>query len=199
MYNIPGRKVLAWVLVERLVELAQHFLKDGPHRGVVDPVRVHVHIFEALEHLEEQPCLVELADRVVEIEPLQHLAHVRAEAGNIVSEIRREMRRVCEELLEVVPGRVVEGEPRDLPKLRVKVLELLASQLCLLTENLLLGIGQHAVQTPQDRERKDHVLVLAALEGVADQVRNTPKKADDLAMIHRLCSPSSPMMATLSM
>src|SRR6266850_7578958 len=184
MYNIPGRKVLAWVLVERLVELAQQFLKDGPHRGVIDPVRVHVHVFEALKHLEQQPCLVELADRVVEIEPLQHLAHVRAEASNVVSKVRREMGRVCEELLEVVPGRVVEGESRDLPKLRIKVLELLASQLCLLTEHSLLGISQHAVQTSQDRERKDHVLVLAALEGVADQVRDTPKKADDFAMAH---------------
>ena len=33
-------------------------------------------------------------------------------------------------------------------------------------------------------ERQDHVRVLASFEGVADQVRNAPDEADDLAVDH---------------
>lgn len=51
-------------------------------------------------------------------------------------------------------------------------------------ENALLGVGQHAVETAQYRQRQDDVLLLAELKGVADQVRDTPEEADDLAVIH---------------
>jgi len=94
------------------------------------------------------------------------------------------VRGVRQQLLEVVAGGVVEGETRDLPELRVEVLELLAPQLGLLAEHLLLGTGEHAVEAAQDRERQDHVLVLAALEGIADEVRNAPQEAHDFAMVH---------------
>jgi hypothetical protein len=39
------------------------------------------------------------------------------------------------------------------------------------------GAGEHAVQAAQDRERQDDVLVLAAPEGVADQIRDTPEES----------------------
>jgi hypothetical protein len=94
------------------------------------------------------------------------------------------VRRVGEQLLEVVARRVVEREARDLAELRVEVLELLAPQLGLLAQHLLLGRGQHAVEAPQDCEREEDVLVLSALEGVADEIRDTPQKADDLVMVH---------------
>ena len=38
-----------------------------------------------LEHLEKKPRFVEFADGVVEVELLQHLAHVRTEAGDVVT------------------------------------------------------------------------------------------------------------------
>ena len=56
------------------------------------------------------------------------------------------MWRVGQELREVVAGSVVEGEARDLPPLRVEVLELLASQLGLLAEHFLLCVGEQAVE-----------------------------------------------------
>ena len=43
-------------------------------------------------------------------------------------------------------------------------------------QHLLLGRRQHAVDAPQHGERQDDVLVLAALEGVADQVRDAQRK-----------------------
>jgi hypothetical protein len=80
--------VLPGVLVQRLVELPDQLLEDRPHHGVRDHVRVEVHLAEPLHHLEEQPGVVQLRDRVVEVELLQHLPHVRAEALDVVPEVR---------------------------------------------------------------------------------------------------------------
>ena len=61
-------------------------------------------------------------------------------------------------------------------------------QLSLPREHLLLRVGQHAVESAQDGQRQDNVLVLAALERVADQVGDAPEEADDLAVVHVLLS-----------
>ena len=74
--DVARGEVLAGVLVQRLVELADQLLEDRAHLVVVDPVRVQVDVLEALHHQEEQPRLVQLGDGVVEVELLQHLAHV---------------------------------------------------------------------------------------------------------------------------
>src|SRR5690606_36617310 len=49
----------------------------------------------------------------------------------------------------------------------------------------VLRVGEHAVQAAEDGERQDHILVLAALEGVADQVRDAPEEVDDLTVVNR--------------
>ena len=54
----------------------------------------------------------------------------------------------------------------------------------MLAEHLLLCTGEHAVETAQDGKGQDDVLVLPTLEGVADEVRDAPEEADDLAMVH---------------
>ena len=87
------------------------------------------------------------------------------------------------QLLEVVARRVVEGEPRGAPELRVEVFQL-ALEPGLDGQHLPLGGGQHAVEPAQHGQEQDHVLVLAALERVADQVRHPPDEADDLAVVH---------------
>jgi hypothetical protein len=122
---------------------------------------------------------------VVEVELLEHLAHVGAEARDVIPEVGCEVRRVGERLLEVAAGRLVEGEAGDLAELRVRVLQPFSPDLTLPRQHLLLGQREHATRTPQHRERQDDVLVLAALEGVADQVRDSPDEADDLGVIDR--------------
>ena len=185
MDDVAGGEVLAGVLVQRLVELADELLEDRAHRGVVDRVGVEVHlrIAEPLHDLEQQARLVELRDGVVEIELLQHLAHVGAEPGDVVAQVLRDVRGVGEQLLEVVARRVVEGEAGGAPKLRVEVVDLARVPGLDLQDVPLVG-GQHAVEPAQHGERQDDVLVLASLEGVADQVRHPPDEADDLAVVH---------------
>lgn len=78
---------------------------------------VKVDVLEALEHLEEQARFVELGDCVVEVEFLEDLAHVRAEANNVVSQVGGQVGRVGEELIDVVAGGVVEGEAGGFPEL----------------------------------------------------------------------------------
>jgi hypothetical protein len=36
----------------------------------------------------------------------------------------------------------------------------------------------------EDGERKDYVLIFAALEGIANQIRDAPQEADDFAVVH---------------
>ena len=112
MDHVAGREVLAGVLVQRLVELADELLEDRAHCEVVDLVRVEIDpgVAEPLHDLEQQARLVQLGDRVVEVELLQYLAHVGAEAGDVGAQVLRDIGRIGEELPEVVPGRVVEGE-----------------------------------------------------------------------------------------
>jgi hypothetical protein len=94
------------------------------------------------------------------------------------------VRRVRDELVEVVERRVVEGIARRAPQLRLGLLELLLAQLPLAREHLLLRRREHAVEAPQHRERQDDVLVPPAPEGIADEVRDPPDEVDDLAVVH---------------
>src|SRR5262245_47273765 len=50
--------------------------------------------------------------------------------------------------------------------------------------------GRNSISIPPKGEGQDHVLVLAALEGVADQVRDPPEEAHDLAVVHAGRPPS---------
>ena len=185
MDHVAGGEVLAGVLFQRLVELPDELLEDGAHGEVVDRVRVEIHlrIAEPLHHLEQETRLVELGDGVVEVELLQHLAHVGAEPGDVVAQILRDVGGVGQQLGEVVAGRVVEGESGGGLKQPLGVLDLvLVPGLDL--HHLQLAGGQHAVEPAQHGERQNHVLVLPTLEGVPNQVRHTPDEADDLAVIH---------------
>jgi len=188
MDHVPRREVLAGVLVEGLVEPADQLLEDRPHRRVVHRVRMEIDLAEALQHLEEQAGLVELADRVVEIEPLDHLPHVLAEARDVVAEVGGRLRRVGQKPVEVVAGGVVEGEAGGSLQLAAPVFQAAVAQLGVPRQDLLLGGSEDAVEAAEDGEREDHVLVLPALEAVADQVRDVPDEADDFGVGHGVAS-----------
>ena len=108
MHHITRREMLARVLVQRLVEAPDQFLEDHPHGRVVDRVRVQIDVLKALQHLEQQPGLVELGDGIIEIEFFYHLPHIGAEAVDIVAQVGGEVRRVAQQPLEVVQRGVVE-------------------------------------------------------------------------------------------
>jgi len=80
MNNIARSKVLAGILIQCFVELADQLFEDRAHGRVVDLVGMQIDILESLQNLEKEPCLIELADGIVEIELLQDFAHVLAEA-----------------------------------------------------------------------------------------------------------------------
>ena len=109
------------------------------------------------------------------------------------------MGRIGQELFEIVAGGTVKGETGGLAELGVEVLELFVLELALGFEDFRLGRGQDAIKPPQDRERKDHVLVFAALERVADEVGDTPDETDDFAMVQGLAVFSAKAAIVLSM
>ena len=65
MNHVPRREVLAGILVQRLVELAQQFFEDGAHCGVVDRVRMQVDGPEALHDQKEQPGVIEPGEKPI--------------------------------------------------------------------------------------------------------------------------------------
>ena len=85
---------------------------------------------------------------------------------------------VGQEAFKVVLRCIVEGVAGCAAKLRNNVLQLLFFELGLSLEDLFLRRRQYAVNAAQHREREDDVLVLAAFESVADQVRDTPDETD---------------------
>lgn len=89
-----------------------------------------------------------------------------------------------QELLEVVPGGVVEGITRSLAQQLVRVLEPLGLHLGVGPEHLHFCGGENAVEAPKDGERQDDVLILAAFEGISDQIGDTPYERNDLTVVH---------------
>ena len=157
--HVARREVFARVLVECLVELPDEFLENRSHGGIVDLVGVEIDILEPLHDAEEEPPLVQHADRVPEAERLQHLPHVRAEPGDVAPQVTGQVWRVGDEALEVVWGYVIEVEARGTPKLsghRLRpLLQLLYAEASL--------VGQHASGGADVRAETS---VLTALEGV---------------------------------
>jgi hypothetical protein len=171
--HLAGGEVLAGVLVQGFVELADQLLEDVAHLQVAHAVRVEVDVLEPLQDQEEQPGLVQLGDGVLEVELLQHFPQVVAEPGDVEAQVRRQVGRVVQQLLEVEGGGIVDREAGGPPEDGVQVLQP-PLHLEVRLHHLRLRRGQHGVDAPEDRQRQDHVLVLGAAEGVPEQVRNTP-------------------------
>src|SRR6266487_24953 len=142
-----------------------------------------IDILEALQHLEQQTGFGEPPNRVIEVELLQHVPHVLAESRDVVSEVCREVRRVREQLLEVVSRRVVEREARCLSQLRVEIFKL-AAQLRIRLQHAFLCRREHAIEPPQHREWQNHTLVFAAPKRIADQICNSPNEINNLPVAH---------------
>src|SRR5207249_11217384 len=104
------------------------------------------------------------------------------EAGDVLAQVGRKLRGFRKEFLEVEARCVVEGKTGGLAELRGEILELPVAQFGLPTQHLFLGGSQHAIEAAQHGTRKDDGLVLAALEGVANQICDAPEEAHDLAM-----------------
>jgi hypothetical protein len=111
-------------------------------------------------------------------------AHVLAEPGDIVAQVSREMKRVGEQLFEIVARGIVKRETRRPAKLRLEILQAATLKLSLPGEYPLLSIGQHTIETAEHRQRENDILVMAAPESIADEVSDSPHKADNLAMVH---------------
>ena len=108
---------------------------------------------------------------------------LRLKPGDVVSQVGGRVWRVGQQPFKVIPGCVVEGEPRRTAKLPVKVVQP-SSKLGLPFKHDLFCGRQHAVQPPQHCQRQDYVLVLTPLDGVAYEVGYIPNETDDLAVVH---------------
>ncbi len=121
--DLARREVVAGRLVGGLAELPDQLLEDVAHLDVAHRVGVQVDLGELLDHQVEAVGLVELLDLGLEAEVLDDLARARAEAGDVVLQVGRDVGGVVGELGEVEAAGVVEGLLGDVVEDRLEVLD----------------------------------------------------------------------------
>ena len=176
--DLARREVVAGRLVGGLGELAHQLLEDVAHLDVAHHVGVQVDLGELLDHQVEAVGLVELLDLGLEAEVLDDLARPRAEAGDVLLQVGRDVVGVVGELGEVEAAGVVEGLAGGVVEDRLEVLHRAALEAFVSGQHLGLGGLKDAVEATQDGERQDHLAVLGRLVGAAQQVGDDPDEAD---------------------
>lgn len=118
---------------------------------------------------------IKAGDMVMEVEMLDKLQSVPGEPVNEVAQVKGDLVRIVQELLESILARVVETVPRDLKNDRVLIFDL---ELLDLREDLVLGGFQGGVHTPHHRQRQDHLAIFMLLVIVTKQIRHAPDEVD---------------------
>ena len=190
--DLAGREVLPGFLVGLLGADADQLLEHIAHLHVVHTLRRQVEVREPLDHLEQALPLGEAVDLGAEVEAGHDVSHVRRVRSDVRVEVHRDLVRVVEQPGEVKRGRVVERPlRRRREKLVAHVLGLLGVD-PLSHQHIVLGVSEHAVETAQHRERQDHLAVLVALVGAAQQIADVPDEVRKLAVglcVHSILRP----------
>ena len=113
----------------------------------------------------------------------QDVLHVGREPGEVGGEVRAHVVGKFQQIDERILGGVVERLARSL--LEQRVAGLFRRRLVFLggLANGLAGRLKHAIETTQERERQDHVLVILGLVVVLDEVGNLPEELGDFGMV----------------
>ena len=171
--DLARGEVLAGGGVRVLVELADQVLEHVAHvvRGQLLQV---LHRGEPADDLEQDLRLGHPGDLVVQVEPLDDLPDVLGEAGDVVPQVLRHLRRVRGDRREVLLRRVVERQLRRELQRAVLVLDALAGQRRVTVPDRLPSLRHHRVEPSQHCQRQDHLAVLVAHVVAAEQVRDRP-------------------------
>ena len=129
--------------------------------------------------------LVHLVDLLFEIEArrIAHddFLHVRRERVQVTLEIGCDIFGIVQKFGERVLARVVELEFRNLAHRLVGVVRIFLE----LRHNLRLGLCKRTFKPADNHHRDNNILVLVALVGAAERVRDGPNKVDFSRNIYR--------------
>lgn len=145
-------------------------------------VGMQVDILELLHHQEEQPRLVELIDGVVEVELFQHLAHIVAETIDVGAQVGGKAGRVVQQSFKAIERGVIKGVAGSPAQLRREIIKL-PFEAVMGFQYPGFGWLQNTIDAPQHGERQDDILLLAALEDIADKIGDAPDEVDFIAMV----------------
>jgi len=124
--DLARGEVLAGVLIAGFVEFADELFEDQAHLGIADGTGVQVDVFEALHDQIKQIRFVKSLDRIIEVEAFNDFAHVFAEAGDVIAQVIRQLRRVSQEKVKVVTRSTVKGIAGFAAKQVVKIVDFVA-------------------------------------------------------------------------
>lgn len=180
--DLTGREVLTGRLVGLLGEAADQLLEDVAHVVVGHDLGTQVQVRELADDLVEQSGTVQPLDLLGELETLQHALRVVREGPHVHLEVHRSALRILRDLLQRQARPVVEGVPRGPPQEAVRVD---AAVLVLFRDlrDLLAGRLQHALQSPQHRERQDDLAVVGLLVVPPQEVGDGPRVVRQLRVL----------------
>jgi hypothetical protein len=185
--HFAGGEMLPGRLVGDFRELADQLLEGETHLMVVDHVGVQIDPGELLRHQIEQPVLGQPVDLGVKFEPLEDVADFGREGLHVGEKVLPDVVLVPHQPAHIHGRGVVETLARRAQQERLGVepgLGLVGE----LGQHRRLGRLQHAVQTPQHRERQDHLAVVRLPVVAPQQVGDRPDEGRKCLMVH-VCSP----------
>ena len=71
-------------------------------------------------------------------------------------------------------------------------------ELGLALKHSLFRVGQNAIKPTQNGQRQDDILVFSSFESVPNQIRDTPYKIDNLAVVHLLNTRTAILQAAVN-
>ena len=122
---------------------------------------------------------------LVESKPIDNIAHVRREFVDVAVEIRRELVRVVEQLLEIEPRKIVERAFRDLLQQTANDRFRLFLDRRIFFQHCRLRRREQAVKLAQNRQRQNDFAIFVPLVRPAQKIADAPDKIRELRM--RLC------------
>lgn len=172
--DLAGCEVPPSGLVAEFFEFLNEYLVDVPHLFVRHFVRVEVNFGEVPHDLVEEVCFVETLNLVAEVELFEYLLRVLVVGVDIVLEVLRDLIRVVAERFERALASVVDLLPGDALERGADVLDTLFLKRLVLVQHLVFRRLGHAIETAENRQREDDLLILRLLVVLPKKVRDRP-------------------------
>ena len=141
---------------------------------------------ELLDNAAQSFCLRQVVHHLAQVELIDNVLHVAAEAVQVVAEVHLQAQRVRFALqgLHRELRRVIKRIARDIIQYRVLVLNIIVIQHLLLRQYLVFrGLKQH-IDASQNHHRHNDFLILAFLEGVNQHIcRYIPDEREQLIIL----------------
>ena len=175
-------EMFARLFVGLLCTDADELFEDVAHLHIVDLSGGEIDLREGFDDLVEEILLRHPGDLLVEPEALHDAAYVRRELADVAVEIRGELIRIVEQLLEIKFREIVKRALRNfLEQASNDCLRFLLNG-GILFENRRLGWREQTVKTPENGQRQDDLAIFVPFIRPTQKIADAPNEVCELGM-----------------